>query len=160
MENKTIIGIIAIILGFIILIFPFASNFALSVVFGVAFIILGIYYFLASGHAWNISKGSTVAYIILGILSIICGYILLFNVMFFDLLVSVYLYVFGFMLIIFSIMRLLQNGYNKGLAALNLILGIITVALGFFALLGPVYVAIIIGIALIVDGFGVAIGEY
>lgn len=160
MENKTIIGIIAIILGFIILIFPFASNFALSIVFGVAFIILGIYYFLASGHAWSISKGSTAAYIILGILSIICGYILLFNVIFFDLLVSIYLYVFGFMLIIFSIMRLLQHGYHKGLAALNLILGIITVVLGFFALLGPVYVAIIIGIALIVDGFGVAIGEY
>lgn len=160
MENKTIIGIIAIILGFLILVFPFASNFALSIVFGISFIILGIYYFLACGSAWDVSKASVAAYIILGILSFICGYIILFNVYVFDLFVSVYLYVFGFMLIISGIMRLIQNGFNKGIAALAIILGIITVALGYFAMLGPVYVAIIIGIALIVDGFGLAIGEY
>lgn len=159
MENKTIIGIIAIILGLLIIIFPFASQFALSVVFGIAFIILGIYYLLACSSVWSASKGSAVAFIILGILSLICGYILLFNVMFFDLLVAVYLYVFGFMLIIFAIMRLLQSGFNKGIAVLNIILGIITVLLGFYALVSPVYVAIIIGVALIVDGFGIAIGE-
>ncbi|MDO5848306.1 MAG: DUF308 domain-containing protein [Methanobrevibacter sp.] len=160
MENRTILGIIAIILGFLILIFPFASNFALSVVFGVAFFILGIYYLIASGNVWSISKGSTVAYIILGILSIICGYIVFFNVLVFDLFVSVYLYVFGFMIIIAGIMRLFHNGFNKGIAVLSIILGIITVFLGYFAMMGPVYVAIIIGVALIVDGFGVAIGEY
>lgn len=159
MENKTIIGIIAIILGFLIIIFPFASQLALSIIFGVAFIILGVYYFLACANVWDYSKGTVVAYIILGILSLICGFILLFNIAFFDLLVAVYLYIFGFMIIIAAIMRLLQSGYNKGIAALNLILGIITVLLGFYALVSPIYVAIIIGVALIVDGFGIAIGE-
>ncbi len=159
MENKTIIGIIAIILGFLIIIFPFASQFALSIIFGVAFIILGIYYFLACANVWNYSKGTVAAYIILGILSLICGFILLFNILFFDLLVAVYLYIFGFMMIIAAIMRLLQSGFNKGVAVLNLILGIITVLLGFYALVSPIYVAIIIGVALIVDGFGMAIGE-
>lgn len=159
MENKTIIGIIAIILGFLIIIFPFASQFALSIIFGVAFIILGIYYFFACANVWNYSKGTVAAYIILGILSLICGFILLFNILFFDLLVAVYLYIFGFMMIIAAIMRLLQSGFNKGVAVLNLILGIITVLLGFYALVSPIYVAIIIGVALIVDGFGMAIGE-
>ena len=63
------------------------------------------------------------------------------------------------MMIIAAIMRLLQSGFNKGVAVLNLILGIITVLLGFYALVSPIYVAIIIGVALIVDGFGMAIGE-
>lgn len=62
-------------------------------------------------------------------------------------------------MIIAAIMRLLQSGFNKGVAVLNLILGIITVLLGFYALVSPIYVAIIIGVALIVDGFGMAIGE-
>ncbi len=159
MENKTIIGIIAIILGFLIIIFPFASQFALSIIFGVAFIILGIYYFLACANVWNYSKGTVAAYIILGILSLICGFIIFSNILVFDLFVAIYLYIFGFMMIISAIMRLLQSGFNKGVAALNLILGIIMVILGFYALASPIYVAIIIGIALIVDGFGMAIGE-
>ena len=159
MENKTIIGIIAIILGLLIIIFPFASQYVLTTVFGIAFIILGIYYLLACANLWDYSKGTVAAYIILGILSLICGFILLFNILFFDLLVAVYLYIFGFMIIIAAIMRLLQSGYNKGFAVLNFILGIIIVLLGFYALVSPVYVAIIIGVALIVDGFGIAIGE-
>ncbi len=159
MENKTIIGIIAIILGFLMLVFPFASNLALSIVFGVSFIILGVYYFVACGSAWKISKAAAAAYIILGILALICGYLLLFNVLVFDLFVSIYLYVFGFMIIIGGFTRLFQPGFSKGAAALNIILGIITLLLGFFAMFGPVYVAIIIGVALIIDGFGIAIGE-
>lgn len=160
MENKTIYGIIAIILGILVMVFPFASNFVLSVIFGIAFVILGVYYLVISTHTWSISKGASVGYIILGILALICGYILFFNILVFDLFVSVYLYVIGFMLIIAGIMRLVQSGYNKGAAVLNIILGIITVFLGVYAMLSPIYVAIIIGVALIVDGFGLAIGEY
>lgn len=159
MENKTILGIIAIILGLLIMIFPFASQFALAVICGVAFIILGIYYFLACANVWDYSKGTVAAYIILGILSLICGFLIFANVLAFDVFVAVYLYIFGFMMIIAAIMRLAQSGFNKGIAALNLILGIIMVILGFYALASPLYVAIIIGIALIVDGFGMAIGE-
>ncbi len=160
MENKTIYGIIAIILGILVMVFPFASNYVLSVIFGIAFVILGVYYLVISTHTWKISKGATAGYIILGILALICGYILFFNIVVFDLFVSVYLYVFGFMLIIAGIMRLFQPGYSKGPAALNIILGIITVFLGVYAMVSPIYVAIIIGVALIVDGFGLAIGEY
>ncbi len=160
MENKIIYGIIAIILGILIMVFPFISSFVLSAIFGIAFIILGIYYLVISSHTWSISKGATAGYVILGILALICGYILFCDILVFDLFVSVYLYVFGFMLIIAGIMRLFQKGYKKAPAILNIILGIITILLGVYAMMDPIYVAIIIGVALIVDGFGLLIGEY
>lgn len=160
MENKLVYGIIAVILGILIMVFPFASNFVLSAIFGIAFIILGIYYLAVSPHTWNISKATSAGYIILGILALICGYILFFNILVFDEFISIYLFVFGFMLIISGIIRLFQKGYKKAPAILNIILGIITIFLGIYAMMSPIYVAIIIGVALIVDGFGLIIGEY
>lgn len=38
-----------------------------------------------------------------------------------------------------------------------LVLGIITVVLGYFAILSPLYVAILIGLSLIIDGITLAI---
>lgn len=159
MKNETIMGIIAFILGIIILIFPFASDLALSVVFGIAFIILGIYYFILGGYSWKLSKGMTATYIILAILSIICGGMIFFNVVVFDLFVSIYFYVFGFMLLISGFVRLFQPGYKNSIAVLTIILGILTVFLGYFAMISYIYVAIIIGIGLIVNGFGLMIGD-
>ena len=166
MKEKTIVGIIAIIIGLLILIFPFAGTFTIGFLVGVAFIMLGAFFIVAGGSVWGIapytedvSVWSGIAFIIIGILAIIVGFILVFNLFLFDLLVGIYLYLFGILIIIMGIVRLFQDGFNKGSAVLSIILGIITIILGYFALLGPEFVAIIIGIALIVDGFCIAIGE-
>ncbi len=162
MENKTIVGILAIIFGLLIMIFPFISQLVLAVMAGIGILILGVYFIIAGANVWNYSKASSIVYIILGILGLIVGIMLLGNVLLFDLLVSLYFYIAGFMLLFAGIAGLISRTatITKGAAALMSILGIITLILGYFALLSPLYVAIILGISLIIDGIALAMGSY
>lgn len=52
MENKSVVGIVAIILGLIIMIFPFVSQFVLSIIAGIGILILGIYYIILGSNLW------------------------------------------------------------------------------------------------------------
>ncbi|MBF4469738.1 MAG: DUF308 domain-containing protein [Methanobrevibacter arboriphilus] len=162
MENKSVVGIVAIILGLIIMIFPFVSQFVLSIIAGIGILILGIYYIILGSNLWSISKGSSIAHVILGIFGIIVGIILLGNILIFDLLVGLYLYIVGFMLLLSGIVGLFTRSImmTKASAALMALLGIITIILGYFALLSPIYVSIILGISLLIDGIAIAMGNF
>ena len=162
MENKNIVGILAIILGLIIMIFPFMSQFVLSIIAGIGILILGIYYIILGSNVWSISKGSSIAHIILGIFGIIAGIILLGDILLFDLLIGLYLYIVGIMLLLAGFIGLLTRSImmTKASAALMAILGIITIILGYFALLRPLYVSIILGISLVIDGIAIAMGNF
>ncbi len=162
MENKNIVGILAIILGLIIMIFPFMSQFVLSIIAGIGILILGIYYIILGSNVWSISKGSSIAHIILGIFGIIAGIILLGDILLFDLLIGLYLYIVGIMLLLAGFIGLLTRSImmTKASAALMAILGIITIILGYFALLSPIYVSIILGISLVIDGIAIAMGNF
>lgn len=91
MENKTIIGILAIIFGLLIMIFPFAGQIALSVIVGIGILILSIYLFILGVESWSSSKTASIAYIILGILLLLFGILMLGNVFIFDYTVIIYL---------------------------------------------------------------------
>ncbi|MDR0900706.1 MAG: DUF308 domain-containing protein [Methanobrevibacter sp.] len=158
MENKAVIGILAIILGILILFFPFSSQLALSVVVGIGILILGIHLLVVGANFWVISKGASIAYVILGIISIILGFMLLGNILLFDLLFGLYLYIVGFVMMVAGIIGLVSRAVpiTKGSAGMMLILGLLTLILGVFAIEDPLYVAIILGIALIIDGIAIA----
>lgn len=161
MENKMKIGILGIILGILILIFPYMSQFVLSIIFGIGIIIFGIYLLVMATHSWPFSKLSAVIYLILGILSLIAGIMLLGNLLLFKILISFYLYIVGFMLLFAGITGLFIRSalITKSGAGLMALLGIITIILGYFALLGPIFVSIILGLSLIIDGISITIGN-
>lgn len=162
MENKTTVGILAIIFGILIMIFPIFSQFILSAMTGIGILILGIYYIVMGSHLWSISKGGSILHLILGVLGIVVGIMLVGNVLLFDALISLYLYIAGFMLLFAGIAGLFARTtmVTKASAVLMAIFGIITLILGYFALLSPLYVSIILGLSLIIDGIAICVGTY
>ena len=162
MENKIIIGILAIIFGLLILIFPFISLFAVSVITGIGILILGIYFLIAGASMWSFTKAGSIVYVIIGFLGMLTGIMVLGNPELFALLVSLYLYITGFMLLFAGLIGVFTRSAmtTKASAVLMLILGIVTIVLGYFTLLDPIFVSIILGLSLIIDGVAIATGNY
>jgi len=162
MENKIIVGILAIVFGLLILIFPFMSQTILSIIPGIGILILGIYFLIAGANIWSFTKVGSILYVIIGFLGMLAGIMLLGNVLLFGILVGLYLYIIGFMLLFTGLVGVFTrfSMMPRASATLMLILGIITLVLGYFALLSPLYVAIILGVGLIIDGVAIAMGTY
>lgn len=151
--GNVLLGILAIILGFLVIIFPLLSVFTVSVIAGIGILFLGIWLLIQSFGVWETSKGISIAYLILGILAIIVGIGLFGNILAFSFLVSLWLYIAGFFLIISGILSLFakEGTPGKGSGVLGIILGVLYMVLAAYAW-NPLYLAIIIGIWLIVDG--------
>jgi uncharacterized membrane protein HdeD (DUF308 family) len=151
--DHVLYGIMAIILGLLVLIFPLFTVFTASVLVGFAIIFLGIWLIAQSFGAWSVSKGASIAYLILGIIAIVVGIGLFGSILAFSALASLLLYVAGFFLIIAGIMSFFtkEGTTNKGIGGFGIILGILYIILAYYAL-NPYYLAVIIGIWLIIDG--------
>jgi uncharacterized membrane protein HdeD (DUF308 family) len=158
MKNKVIIGILGIILGILLIIFPFTGEFILSILTGIGILVLGIYFlFLVNGY-WKYSKLASIIYLILGILGILLGIGMIGNIVLFDFLFGFYLYLSGFILIVWGILGLISrnNTFGKLSSGLISVLGLIILLLGVFVVNNIVYVALIMGISLIIDGIVIA----
>ncbi|RJS48841.1 MAG: hypothetical protein CIT03_05840 [Methanobacterium sp.] len=154
MEGKNVLlGILAIILGFLVICFPLISVFAASVLAGIGILFLGIWLLGQSFKSWHINKISSAAYLILGIIGIIVGIGLFGNILAFSILASFWLYIIGFLIFISGIITLFEaeNNAGKGLGGLGIILGILYIILGSFAW-DPYYLAALIAIWLIISG--------
>ena len=79
METDTVMSIIAIIVGIIIMAFPFLGVAATSVIFGLGFIIWGVITLLYSYMLERITGPFAASGIIIGILMIIFGAALIFS---------------------------------------------------------------------------------
>ncbi|MGL4670036.1 MAG: DUF308 domain-containing protein [Methanobacteriaceae archaeon] len=154
MEQKSIVGILAIIFGILIMVFPFIGLATLAVIAGVAVLLFGIMLAVEGTHLWAESKALGVAYIILAIIALFLGIQLLGNVFLFTTLSAFYFYIAGFFLMITGIMGIISRNVlmTRGSAALIVVLGILTVILGYLSFLNPIYLAIILGVGLVIDG--------
>ncbi|MGC9517945.1 MAG: DUF308 domain-containing protein [Methanomicrobiales archaeon] len=153
-ENRNVLlGILFIILGILVIAFPLISVFTVSVLAGFAILFLGIWFLAHSFDVWHENKAAGVLNLLLAVLAIIVGIGMFGNILAFSFLASLWLYLSGFFLIIAGVVGLVtrEAKINKGTALLGIILGIIYLILGIYAL-NPLYLAIIIGIWLIVDG--------
>ncbi len=151
--NNVLTGILAIILGILIMTFPLFSVFTLSVLTGFGLLLIGIWLLIMSFETWSSSKGLSLLALILGIIGIIVGIGLFGSILAFSILVSMVIYIGGFFLIIAGIVALISG---KGAAGrwggiLGIILGIIYLIIGIYAL-NPLYLAWLIGIFLILTG--------
>jgi uncharacterized membrane protein HdeD (DUF308 family) len=151
-ERNVLLGVLAIILGLLVIAFPLISIFTASVLAGLGILFLGIWLFVKSFETWNTSKGVGAVQLIMGILAIIVGIGLFGNILVFSFLVSFWLYFAGFFLVISGLFSVLgASTANKGAGGVGIILGILYIILAFYAF-NPLYLAILIGIWLIIDG--------
>lgn len=151
-ERNMLLGVLAIILGILVIAFPLISIFTASVLAGLGIMFLGIWLFVKSFETWSMNKGMGAVQLILGILAIIVGIGLFGSILVFSFLVSFWLYFAGFFLIISGIFSLTGAATaNKGAGGIGIILGILYIILAFYAI-NPFYLAILIGIWLIIDG--------
>jgi uncharacterized membrane protein HdeD (DUF308 family) len=151
--SNILAGILAIILGILVMAFPLFSVFTASVLAGFAIIFLGIWLLAQSFGVWGSSKWASIAYLILGIIVIVCGIGLFGGVLAFSFLVSFLAYFAGFFLIISGIMSFFTKEavYGKGSGILGILLGIIYIIIAPL-LANPYYLALFIGIWLIIEG--------
>jgi membrane protein HdeD len=151
--KNVLLGILAIILGLMVIAFPLISVFTFSVLAGMGVLILGIWFLVQAFSVWENSKGVSIAYLILGIIAIIAGIGLVGNILALSFLASFILYLAGFFLFISGVITLFtgEGGSAKGVGVLGILIGIIYLILGLYAW-DPFYLALLIGIWLIISG--------
>jgi uncharacterized membrane protein HdeD (DUF308 family) len=144
MERNQISGILSIILGLIFIICPIFSTAALSILIGLSLVFFGIAIILSGFSAFNI---------IIGILAIIVGLVFTFNITALSVLFGLQFYVIGIILILAGIVGIISDSQISKIASvLIIILGIVSFALGGFSIDQPLFAAVLIGIALIIQG--------
>ena len=151
--NNVLLGILAVILGILVIAFPLLSIFTASVLAGLAIVFLGIWLLAQSFGTWGASKAASVVFLILGLVAVICGIGLFGHILAFSFLASIWLFFAGFFLIISGIMSIFakSGAAGKGSGGIGVILGILYIVLASFAW-DPYYLALLIGIWLIIDG--------
>ncbi len=152
-EKNVLMGIMAIILGIVVIAFPYISIFTFSVLAGIGILILGIWFLLLTSRVWEDSKVASIAYLILGLVAIVVGIGMMGNIYAFSFLASFIIYLAGFLLLFSGILTLFtgEGRAGKSIGVIGVILGILTLIIGIYAL-NPFYLAIIIGLWLIFDG--------
>lgn len=160
--RNSIMGILAIILGILIMVFPVAGVVAASFVAGFAVIMLAIWFLIAGVAELQVSRLVGVLLVILGIIALIIGFGLVFNPALFAFLTGIILYLAGILMIIAGIISLLGGldaRYRVWGGVLGIVLGVIYIILGTFAF-DPIYLGFLIGIWLLLTGiFNIFAGE-
>lgn len=152
--KNVVLGLLAIILGIIVLAFPLAGLVAASVLTGFVVLMIAVWLLIVGGSQMEVSKTAGILNVILGIIVLIVGIGLIFNPAIFAFLAGFLLYLAGFFLIIAGIIALLSRDDFKNATwagILGIILGILYIILGTFAF-DPIYLGILIGIWLIISG--------
>ena len=153
MAINRIAGLISIILGLIFIVFPMFSSELVSIIVGLSLLFFGI---SSAFMGWNMRSdynSFSTAFIIIGIIAIIFGFLFIFYIDALSFLIGLQFYIVGFIMIIFGVAGLLSKMTNISTftSILVLIIGIIAIALAVFSLNQPIYIAILIGIVLIIE---------
>lgn len=154
MEVNKGAGILSIVLGIIFILFPMFSSGLISVIVGLSLLFFGISSAFMGYNMRNDFNSFSTASIIIGIIAIIFGFLFIFYIDALSFLIGIQFYIVGFIMIIFGISGLISKMTRVSTfsSILVLIMGIVAIALAAFAVSEPVYIAIIIGICLIIEG--------
>jgi uncharacterized membrane protein HdeD (DUF308 family) len=151
METKNaLLGIIAIILGIIVIAFPYFGIFTTSIIVGFGLMILSIFIMVAGFSEGG--AGKAILGVIVGILGIFLSMVIIANVAAFISLAAFYLYFAGIFMIISGILTALsKDNAVRGVGVIGIILGIVYIVLGTLAF-SPQLLALMIGLWLIIIG--------
>ena len=154
MEVNKGAGILSIVLGLIFILFPMFSSGLVSVIVGLSLLFFGISSVYLGYNMRNEFDLYSKTTIIIGIIAIIFGFLFIFYIDALSFLIAIQFYIVGFIMIIFGISGLISRmgSICTFTSILVLIMGVIAIALAAFSINQPVYIAIIIGIVLIIEG--------
>lgn len=161
MQINQIAGILSIVLGIIFIIFPMFSAGLVSVIVGLSLLFFGISSVFMGWNMRSYRDNFSTAFIIIGIIAVIFGFLFIFYIDALSFLYGLSFYIVGFIMIVFGIAGLLSKSkhISKLSSLLVLIMGIIAIALAAFAMANPAYIAIIIGIVLVIEGVALYISD-
>lgn len=154
MDNEKVAGIFYLVVGLIFILFPMFSAELVSIIVGLSLVVLGISIALTGYNLRGMQKEVPIIVIIIGIITIIIGLLFIFYVNAISFIVAIQFYVVGFIMIILGICGLLtKTGRMTNFSSILFILmGIIAIALGMFAGDNPIFLAILIGVVLVIEG--------
>jgi uncharacterized membrane protein HdeD (DUF308 family) len=154
MDYRKILGILFIILGLIFVIYPLYSAEAVSWIAGICLICFGFASIIDGFSVWSMMAHVSLINILLGICAILFGLLFIYRVDALSFMVAYLFYLIAFVLIFVGIAGIIFSfGSISRLASVFiLILGIITMYFAAVAIAEPLYVAIIVGICLVMEG--------
>ncbi|HMK53852.1 MAG TPA: DUF308 domain-containing protein [Methanobacteriaceae archaeon] len=156
MEKKnTLAGIMAIILGIILIAAPVVGVAAIGLISGVVLLGTGAWLLITGISERKQDKTFGIVYLALGIIGVIVGILFLLNLPSIAAF-GIWTYIItGIILIIAGIMALFigtsQNKYKKWIGILGIIIGSIYIIVGYFAI-NPIILGIIIGLGFLIYG--------
>ena len=150
-EKNLLLGIVGILLGIIVIVFPLISIFTVNAIAGIGIIFVGIWILIKSLKNESIAAG--VAGLIVAVFAIMMGIVFIGDIKAFEFFTFIALYVVGFFLALAGLESLISGKGSKGRAigALGIILGILFVVIGTYAA-NPFVLAALIGAFLIIAG--------
>jgi membrane protein HdeD len=151
-DNKNVlIGILAIILGLIIIMFPLISVFTINQIAGIGIIFLGIWALLQSFKTGSFAAGT--AGIIIALFAFALGVVFIANIKALEFFTFISLYLVGFFIILAGFAGLISGKglKEKLIGVIGLIIGVLFLAVGAYAA-NPFVLAAIIGAFLIIAG--------
>lgn len=148
-------GILTLIAGILVLVWPSQTLLVLAVLFGIQLIISGIFRFVAALASEDLTGGTRVLLALLGVLSIIIGLWAVRHVLLTLLALTVFLGIYWVVNGVIEIFTAISHrdmpdrGWSAVMGILSIIAGIIVLAFPGLTLLG---LAVILGIWLLVFG--------
>lgn len=145
------IGILAILLGLIVILFPLISIFTFSAIAGIGMIFVGIWVLIKSFKTGSLAAG--VAGLILALFAIMMGIVFIGDIKTFEFFTFLALYIVGFFIILAGLSGLISGkGVKpKAIGVLGIIIGILFIVIGSFVR-NPLVTSAIIGAFLIIAG--------
>ncbi len=153
MANINMFGLLTLILGILVLVFPFAGVFAVSILVGFGILFLGVILLFQGAGIWGDNKLISALLLIIGLIAVLVGLDIFGNIYALSFIIGISYYLAGFFMIIMGILGFFTRDAeaHRGSSLLMVFMGIINIILGLFAM-DPYFLAIIIGITLIIDG--------
>jgi len=153
--KKSMISLLAIILGIIIIAFPMLGIIGVQAIIGVAVLLLGVFLLISGISEIDYSPKKSIVTLIVGIAILIIGLLLLFSPELFVYLAGLTVYLAGILLIVVGLMTLIGNrnsSFGFWTGVIGVILGIIYIIIGSTIEQNPAVLGALIGIWLILTG--------
>jgi uncharacterized membrane protein HdeD (DUF308 family) len=155
-DKNPLVGIIAIILGLIIIVSPLTGLAAIGLISGLILLIVGIWFLTRGMKERKYEKISWLFLFIFGLIGIILGIYFLLNLYAVETF-GIWIYIItGLMLLVAGFVIILRSKsdsrFQKMIGISGVIIGIIYLLVGYFKI-NPIVIGVIIGLALL--GYGI-----
>ncbi len=151
-SKDTLRGIIAIVVGIFVIAYPFTKIYTMNQSIGIGIAFLGLWFLILSYDVRNYSKIESLIYLLLFLAAITTGLLIFENIVLFGYSIIFWFYLTGSLILISGIVALFGNeAIEKGAGIIGILLGIMYFLFNFYGI-NNYYLAVILGIWLILIG--------